>query len=70
MLPAQIKSGYPEGILEIRHMNGFYKGRGLFLVENSSILVLLVVYRKSSRKTPQNVVDLALLRKREYEANL
>src|SRR5258708_5763641 len=66
VLPAVIRSGYPEGILEIRHVNGYYKGRGLFFAETAKNLALLVVYRKSTNKTPQSIIDLAVSRKRKY----
>jgi phage-related protein len=67
--PAVIKSQYPEGILEIRHSNGAYKGRGLFFPESSTKLVLLTVYRKDSARTPAGIVDLAIRRKHMYEKN-
>jgi phage-related protein len=66
--PALIQSGYPGGVLEIRHENGAYKGRGLFWPESSTSLVLLIVYRKDSKKTPDDVKATAQARLDEYRS--
>src|SRR5947209_1503191 len=65
--PAAIKSGYPQGILEIRHQEGVYKGRALFFERTSEQLIVLIVYRKESNKTPKRFIGLALNRKHTHE---
>jgi phage-related protein len=49
------------------NMNGAYKGRGLFFPETSNRLVLLVVFRKATAKTPAGLINLAINRKHKYE---
>ena len=63
--PAMIEA-FGEGFLELRHIKGDYKGRLLFYVPKSpkgtEDLVMLVVFRKQTQKTPQAMIDLAVRR--------
>ena len=63
--PALIES-FDEGFLELRHVKGDYKGRLLYYVpklpKGTEELVMLVVFRKQTQKTPQATVDLAVKR--------
>ena len=60
--PALIES-FDEGFLELRHIKGDYKGRMLFYMpkvpKGTEELVILVVFRKQTQKTPQDMVRLA-----------
>jgi phage-related protein len=60
--PALVES-FDEGFLELRHIRGDYKGRLLFYVpkvpKGTEELVMLVVFRKQTQKTPQPVINLA-----------
>ncbi len=60
--PAIIQS-FESGILELRHFKGEYKGRLLFYVpelpKGTPELVMLVVFRKQTQKTPLQIVALA-----------
>ena len=60
--PASIET-FDEGFLEIRHIKGNYKGRLLFYIsklpKGTEELVMLVVFRKETQKTPQAMIDLA-----------
>jgi phage-related protein len=63
--PAMIES-FEEGFLELRHFKGEYKGRLLFYVakkpKGTEDLVMLVVFRKQTQKTPKATVALAVKR--------
>ena len=60
--PALVES-FDEGFLELRHIKGDYKGRLLFYVpkvpKGTEELVMLVVFRKQTQKTPRAMIDLA-----------
>jgi phage-related protein len=63
--PAMVES-FDEGFLELRHENGAYKGRLLYYVPKvptaTEELVMLVVFRKQTWKTPKAMVNLAVKR--------
>jgi phage-related protein len=60
--PALIKP-FDEGFLELRHFKGNFKGRLLFyLPKGSEEMVMLVVFRKETQKTPMAKIDLAVKR--------
>ena len=65
--PALIET-FDEGFLELRHIKGNYKGRLLFympkLPKGTEKLVMLVVFRKETQKTPPAMIDLAEKRMR------
>ena len=60
--PAFIES-FDAGFLELRHIKGNYKGRLLFYVpkapKGTEELVMLVVFRKQTQKTPRAMIELA-----------
>lgn len=60
--PAFIQS-FDEGFLELRHKKGEYKGRLLYYVprvpKGTEELVMLVVFRKETQKTPTAMISLA-----------
>ena len=49
--------------MELRHIKGDYKGRLLFYIpkfpKGTEEMVMLVVFRKQTQKTPQSIVKLA-----------
>lgn len=63
--PAMIES-FAEGFKELRHVKGDYKGRLLFyepsIPKGTEDLVMLVVFRKQTQKTPRTVVRTAVER--------
>ena len=65
--PAFIQT-FADGFLELRHIKGDYKGRLLFYPATSpketEDLVMLVVFRKQTQKTPAAVIELAVKRMR------
>jgi phage-related protein len=68
--PALIES-FNGGFLELRHMKGNYKGRLLFYMPKvptgTEELVMLVVFRKETQRTPQAMIDLAKKRMKSDE---
>jgi len=66
--PALIKK-FDDGLLELRHEKGQYKGRLLFYKASEPVgteeNVILVVFRKETQKTPTGVVEIALKRMRD-----
>jgi phage-related protein len=57
---------FEEGFKELRHMKGDYKGRLLFyeptLPKGTEELVMLVIFRKQTQKTPKGEIAKAVKR--------
>jgi phage-related protein len=66
--PAFIQS-FDAGFLELRHKKGEYKGRLLFYAPKAASgteeLVILVVFRKETQKTPNAMIKLAIKRMKQ-----
>ena len=68
--PAMIDD-YGEGLFRLRHIKSAYQGRLLFFaverVAGYERLVVLTVFKKQSQDVPQNVLDRARSRMKDYK---
>lgn len=67
--PAMVDD-YGDGLYRLRHIKVAYKGRLIFFsidrAGNYDRLVVFTVYKKESQDVPQNVMDRARRRMKEY----
>jgi len=68
--PAQIDD-YGDGILRIRHIKPAYQGRAIYFASERTYgfekLVILLVFKKETQKTPASVLETAKRRRTEWE---
>jgi len=70
--PAPVRvDDYGDGLYRLRHIKPAYQGRLIFFavdrIRGFERLVILIVYKKESQKTPSNVIDTARRRKADWE---
>jgi phage-related protein len=68
--PAQVDD-YGDGLFRLRHIKPAYQGRLIYFAidrtKGFERLVILTVYKKQSQKTPSNVIETAMRRKKQWE---
>ena len=68
--PVQIDD-YGDGIFRLRHIKPAYQGRLIFFtvdkVKNFERIVILLVYKKETQKTPKSILETARNRRKQWE---